>query len=431
MLGLGKQSKEFATAATPSQVAAWRRQAEEGNAPAAFYLALHTLFVGEDADEAQKLFQQSAKSLPEAGFTLARFHLERGGPAGVGKAVMWMRAAADAGLAEAQFDLALLYSRGVGVPCDVAEAARLLVRAATVGHREARRRLADLAARDRVKWEDDERHDTWLVALVAEGHPGAMLLKARRLMTRAIDRGDGDELPAEVTSLLDQAAATDYAPARYARGLLYLRSGQDADREKGVALVRQAAEAGWAPAQLEMNRLLAASSDPAAVKEAAGWLVKAEETLRPLARGGDVHAALELGRLLTDYEGEAWEEGVRWLQHAAYAGLAAAQYELGCIHLEAEGLDEQVLGARLLRMAAEQNHADAQFELGKCYSLGQGMDGPSAVEAVRWFTLAAVQGHVEATAELEVAATEGNGMPKDEELAASLRKVLAEIGAGE
>jgi len=50
--------------------------------------------------------------------------------------------------------------------------------------------------------------------------------------------------------------------------------------------------------------------------------------------------------------------------------------------------------ARWYRKAAEQGHADAQYNLGVMYENGQGVRQDHA-ESVRWYRKAAEQGHAE------------------------------------
>ena len=64
------------------------------------------------------------------------------------KAVRWLKVAADAGSAEAQYNLAQLYRDGTGVPADQAEAIRLFRLAAGSQSGEAIAQLRALKAWD-------------------------------------------------------------------------------------------------------------------------------------------------------------------------------------------------------------------------------------------------------------------------------------------
>ena len=97
-----------------------------------------------------------------------------------------------------------------------------------------------------------------------------------------------------------------------------------------------------------------------------------------------------------DYEA-AYAE---WLP-LAELGDAEAQYNLGVMHDEGAGVDQDLTSAAdWYRRAAEQGFIDAQTNLGMMYYHGQGVPCDYR-EAVRWFRLAADQGDSEATACLE------------------------------
>jgi TPR repeat protein len=97
-----------------------------------------------------------------------------------------------------------------------------------------------------------------------------------------------------------------------------------------------------------------------------------------------------------DYQA-AYEE---WLP-LAELGDAEAQYNLGVMHDEGAGI-EQDLGraADWYRKAAEQGFVDAQINLAMMYYHGQGFARNHA-EAAKWFERAARQGDREAAAYLE------------------------------
>jgi len=80
-------------------------------------------------------------------FTQAALHFEgRGVPQDFGRAAQLFRIAADLGHAKAQFNLGLMYARGIGVAADPNEAARWLKSAAAGGEAKAALALQQLAA---------------------------------------------------------------------------------------------------------------------------------------------------------------------------------------------------------------------------------------------------------------------------------------------
>ena len=91
-------------------------------------------------------------------------------------------------------------------------------------------------------------------------------------------------------------------------------------------------------------------------------------------------------------------EAVRWYRLAAEQGHAAAQFTLGNMYDEGEGVPEDDAEAvRWYRLAAEQGHAAAQFNLGNMYTGGGGVP-KDAVTAYVWFSIAAAQGNTLAKA---------------------------------
>lgn len=80
----------------------------------------------------------------------------------------------------------------------------------------------------------------------------------------------------------------------------------------------------------------------------------------------------------------------------AERGYAEAQYHLGWLYANGNGLDVDI--ARALEYwsdAASQGHADAQFAVGLAYTTGEGMR-KDLDEAVNWYLQAARQGHLDA-----------------------------------
>ena len=81
------------------------------------------------------------------------------------------------------------------------------------------------------------------------------------------------------------------------------------------------------------------------------------------------------------------------LHHAAERGNAEAQFRLGYLYQLGEGVSvDDAEAARWLRLAAEQGHADAQHGLGLLYATGSGVP-LDRVAVERWYRAAAEQGH--------------------------------------
>ncbi|MCY4426066.1 MAG: tetratricopeptide repeat protein, partial [Halieaceae bacterium] len=85
-------------------------------------------------------------------------------------------------------------------------------------------------------------------------------------------------------------------------------------------------------------------------------------------------------------------EAAAWFRKAAEQGHATAQFVLGLVYANGQGVPKNdTEAARWYRMAAEQGHATAQFVLGLMYAKGEGVRGDD-VKAYAWLSIAAAQG---------------------------------------
>ena len=103
-----------------------------------------------------------------------------------------------------------------------------------------------------------------------------------------------------------------------------------------------------------------------------------------------------------------------------------AQVNLGAMYADGLGVARDAVEAvRWFRVAADRGHAGAQYNLGFAYGEGRGVARDDA-EAVRWLRLAADQGHPLAQATLGFAYAEGRGIAQDLVAAHTLLSLAAE-----
>ena len=136
---------------------------------------------------------------------------------------------------------------------------------------------------------------------------------------------------------------------------------------------------------------------------------------RPLAEGGEAAAQYRLGVMYDDGEGvlEDDREAARWYRRAAEQGYAAAQLDLGLMYAVGRGVDEDDREAAYwYRRVAGQGYASAQHRLGEMYQKGEGMR-EDAGEAARWYRRAAEQGYVAAQLALGALYVAGRGVAED------------------
>jgi hypothetical protein len=90
-----------------------------------------------------------------------------------------------------------------------------------------------------------------------------------------------------------------------------------------------------------------------------------------------------------------------WFYRAAEQGYADAQFNLGLMYANGEGVPQDMEQAvELFKKAAEQGHVDAQNNLGAMYFTGEGV-ARDEKKAIEWFEKAAAQGNEEARSNLD------------------------------
>ena len=129
--------------------------------------------------------------------------------------------------------------------------------------------------------------------------------------------------------------------------------------------------------------------------EAAKWFRKAAEQ-------GHSEAQFNLGQMYDQGQGvpQDFGEAAKWFRKAAEQGLSWAQNNLGVMYREGEGVPQDYPeAAKWFSEAAEQGHTDAQYNLGVAWSRGEGVPQDDT-EAATWFRKAAEQGHADAQRQL-------------------------------
>ncbi len=165
---------------------------------------------------------------------------------------------------------------------------------------------------------------------------------------------------------------------------------------------------GLSPEEKEelMSQILPAGSEDG---------VDTEEKFKELferANAGDPQSQTELGVMY--YTGEAVSKTLSgqvrdndpglaagWFYRAAEQGYADAQFNLGLMYINGEGIEQDTVQAvELFKKAAEQGNIDAQNNLGALYYTGEGVERNVDI-AIEWFEKAAALGSDDARANLE------------------------------
>ena len=140
------------------------------------------------------------------------------------------------------------------------------------------------------------------------------------------------------------------------------------------------------------------------------------EQLRQSAKQGDASAQYNLGSMYANGEGVPQDdrEAVKWLRLAAEQGDARAQADLGLKYYHGRGVPQgHSQAVEWFRKAANQGDVRAQGRLGLMFYDGALGAPQNYREAVKWYLLAAHQGDAQAQGSLGEMYAKGQGVPKD------------------
>ena len=278
---------------------------------------------------------------------------------------------AQAGDAEAQFQVGQSYAEGRGVTRDLAEAAKWYRKAAEQENAAAQDGLGICFFRGKGVEYDAAEAVKWLRKAANQGKAEAELY-----LGAACLRGEG-------------------VPFDYAQGMLWFeKAAQHGDTNArglvlGLAYFRMAAEGGNS--------------------------AEARQDLEKCARLGNPTAQIFMG--IACREGievsKNETEAVSWFERAAAQQNAVAESLLASAYLRGEGVNRSPRKAVFrARKASEEGNAEAQDLLGHCYQDGLGVRRDAA-EAARWYRKSAQRGTDDAQFSLGVAYREGHGVSKD------------------
>ena len=130
----------------------------------------------------------------------------------------------------------------------------------------------------------------------------------------------------------------------------------------------------------------------------------------------------------TAFEDGNYKQAVKWLSKAAEQGDVLAQYNLGWMYANGQGVVQDYKQAvKWYSQAAEQGYASAQTNLGVMYAEGQGV-AQNYKTAIKWYRQAAEQGVAGAQYNLGVMYSNGTGVAKDYKTAIKRYRQAAEQG---
>ena len=343
----------------------------------------------------RRVFQQTIKSarigVPEAQYEVALMYANGiGVPQSIEQAVHWLQQSAGRGLPAAQYLLGTRYESGIGVAPNLNSAMVWLARAAEQGHLKATYRLGKLHA---------AAHAEQALALYQQAADGG-LAEAQLALAQAYQGGKGaDADPVWAVHWYRSAADQGLAAAQFALGEMYARGeGVLPDADAALRWYRLAAGQFHLPAKVAIERMEMQTVGGAKMRRTprgrrqlggaerrgddAGWVRAAEN--------GDAEARYALGQMYAlglgiDVDAAAAEH---WYTLAASQNHARSQLALAGLR-ERQGSRDAV---DWYTKAAEQGEAQAQFALGRIYCSGQGV-APDFLRGIAWYVKAAGQGH--------------------------------------
>jgi TPR repeat protein len=220
--------------------------------------------------------------------------------------------------------------------------------------------------------------------------------KAQLLLGKICFEGQGVDPDYERAVLLLHAAAIrGSGEAYYELGRLFEQGeGEYRNEKEAIAYYTQALKYQHAAAAQRLEQLSASSPKSAEFAQSMEYMENLNSALK-----GNVLAQYNVG--VFQYLGKGfaqpnYTEAAKWFTMAANQGYAKAQYNLGTLYENGEGVGKSLSQAlKWYRLAAEQQDAPAQYALGTLYRDGQGVK-KNAKLAREWLQRAAEQGHAPA-----------------------------------
>lgn len=304
------------------------------------------------------------------------------------------RQAAELGSAEADFELALIYS-GDGFLHNMNRARTRLERAAASGHSEALFRMGTAYRHGEFEVEQDFEKALVLLSQAAEkGHAPAQM-ELGQMHTR----GQGVKAdPEEAFRWFMRAAQQGYAPAQNNIGIFYLSgAGVEASVAEGLKWLELAAGNGIEVAQYNLG----------AGYYEGEWgekdYARAFQYFDQLGRKGKPVGLRMVGLQYLQGQGVEQDEAAAFdaFARGASGGDLFSQYYLGYCYLNGIGTEKDTAaGIAQLGSAARRGQTDAQLLLANIHLEGS-LLVQDKVEAAKWLTLAASAGSKNALERLE------------------------------
>lgn len=388
LLGFAHETGQGAEASREKALEYYRKAADAKHKDAAYRLSFILLASDkeEEREQARKALESAAKEdTAVAGRILGEAYLRgRLTPApDPDKAVFWWKRAGDAGDIPSLLLLASFYEGQFGFSelKDLKESVALYAKAAGLGNTGAMATLGSRLLNGDESIRDEKKGREWIKkAIDAKEYSAYLALgdfeeNVKKDLKAALAEYERGKDVGQVDCML--RTANFYLEGR----------GVEKDAERGIAILRKAAEGGSPIAQFHMAAHYLSGDKP---DIGAGYA-----SLVAAASGNLVEAQNELGLFyLSGKLGVAdAPAGVAWLTRAAQNGNASAQNNLATLYESGAGGVARNLenAGQLYTLAANQGHGPAMLALARLLSQGGGVK-PDLVKAWALATLASERG---------------------------------------
>jgi TPR repeat protein len=262
----------------------------------------------------------------------------------------WENSAADGNIS-ASFNLALLLSKGIGGPTDIARAVNLFRRVAETGLAIGQHNLALAYYSGRGIEKDNEQARIWW----------------------------------------ERAARQEHAQAQFNLGaLLWNGDGVRKDTNEAIKWFRKSSDAGNAQAQTFLDTILTQNDDKQPTQPLETPNTDPDPTINAL-----------LERAANAYQAQDYDSAYSHWKEAAELDNAIAQYQLSRLYQDGRGVDQDLPRAyHLIQLSAKQNLSQAQYQLAIYFIEGEQVTKNETL-ALYWMQLASDQGHLKAKDHLE------------------------------
>lgn len=287
-------------------------------------------------------------------------------------------------LAQAEYDLAVMYETGKGMPQDYNAAFKLFEKAANRNNFDAKYKLAEMYELGRGTTKNIHKSFELYSYAAYNGYPKAQYklgyyslyteqnyIKARDWLQKAADQKNYDAI--------------------YEIGLMY-KNGKGFLKDIDIAInyLIKSADKNHINSLNKLGNLYYWENDDIKqdYKKAFGYFIKAADL-------GDKNAQFRIGWMYESGEGtdKDYKKAVEYYEKAAEQGYMYAQSNLGYHYENGNGVTKNLEKAfELYKKAAEQGNNAAQYNLGLCYEYGKGTEKNIEL-AKEWYKKAADQNH--------------------------------------